>query len=497
MPKIEFDSRFVASPPVPQEVQPLADSDGFITQNLSRSEWIDLQLTRTFIANSVTALLALLAAVPVTLASLAGFVPSLTLACWTLLIGVMAAYRWWIIVRYRAGFSGNRGIALQRFFSRHVWTWPVSGMLWSGLMFTYINKVPVDNQFLCMLVLVGMASSAVGLMSSRIRVFESYIDGLCGVSVLAVAWFVYSTPDRSMQWPDLGLIFLMVFFWGLLRRMGKRFHTVQRRGYELQYDNEQLIASLRERSQAAIEAVQIKDRLLANATHDLRQPVHALAFYADWLRSEPSLVTEVVPKILQATDSVNALFNSLFDFAKIEANGVAPKFEQVPVSQVLNDLKLQFEPSAKAKGLELRLHVQAAYIWTDPILIRRIVGNLVGNAIRYTDKGAVLLSTRKRGEDMWIEVRDTGVGIGAEHLPHIFREFYKASSHSGTGDGFGLGLAIVNRLCAAMGHEISLRSYVGRGTAVRISVPITQLVANSSLRRELPSGDYADGEDFK
>jgi signal transduction histidine kinase len=184
---------------------------------------------------------------------------------------------------------------------------------------------------------------------------------------------------------------------------------------------------------------------------------------------------------LQATDSVNALFNSLFDFAKIESKGVAPRFAQMPIGEMINELSVQFGPSAQAKGLDLRLHINPAHVWTDPLLIRRIVGNLLANSIRYTSSGAVLLSTRRRGGDMWIEVRDTGQGIAPEHQPHIFREFYKASPHAGSEDGFGLGLAIVSRLCAALGHEVSLQSTLGKGTMVRVAVPITQPVSPDQL----------------
>jgi signal transduction histidine kinase len=217
----------------------------------------------------------------------------------------------------------------------------------------------------------------------------------------------------------------------------------------------------------AIQAVTVKNNLLANAAHDLRQPVHALAFYADLLRNEPDMSVEVVPKILLATDSVNNLFNSLFDFAKLEAGGVQPQFSAVAVCQIVDDLKMQFSPDATSKGIEFRQRITPGYVWTDPVLVRRIVGNLVSNAIRYTSQGGVLLSTRLRGNRMWIEVWDTGTGIALEHQDKVFREFYKASSHTGTEDGFGLGLAIVQRLSDVLGHKITLITRPGHGTCMR------------------------------
>ncbi len=476
----EFDSRFAATSPPRADAQEL--SQGFrIPHGLSRGDWVNTQLTRTFIANSQTALIAVAFAVPLTFLNLYGFVDTQLLLIWTLLISAITGYRWWVVREYRRSYSISHARKFNAFFARHAWSWPASAMLWSGLSFTYLYRAPLENQFFCLLVLIGMGASAVGLMSAHLRICLLYLDGLCSFVLVAVVLHALDLDASTFKWHDMSLLPLLAMYWFLMRYMNKRFHTVQRRGYELQFDNEELITSLRERTQAAMDAVQVKNRLLANATHDLRQPVHALAFYADWLRNEPSLVSEVVPKILQATDSVNALFNSLFDFAKIESGGVAPRFAQVPVCALINELKVQFAPSAQAKGLELRLHISPAHIWTDPILIRRILGNLLGNAIRYTHSGAVLLSTRRRGAQMWIEVRDTGQGIANEHMPHIFREFYKASNHEGTEDGFGLGLAIVSRLCDALGHEVSLQSTLGKGTMVRIEVPITKPVSPDQL----------------
>jgi signal transduction histidine kinase len=180
----------------------------------------------------------------------------------------------------------------------------------------------------------------------------------------------------------------------------------------------------------------------------------------------------VVPKILLATDSVNALFNSLFDFAKIEAGAVQPKLTVVPVCQMIDDLKVQFSPAAFAKNIRFRQRIQPGSLWTDPILIRRIIGNLLSNAVRYTERGGVLISTRVRGHVMWIDVWDTGIGIAPEHQSHVFQEFYKASTHAGTEDGFGLGLAIVRRLSDVLGHKVSMVSRQGRGTRMRLEVEL-------------------------
>jgi signal transduction histidine kinase len=401
-----------------------------------------------------------------------GLVSSAVLLAWGAAVVGMAFYRQWVARTYLSLCAHASIPELHTFFSRHRWIWPFNAVLWAALMFLYLGKVPLTNQFICILVLVGIGAFSVMLMSARLDCFLPYVHGLSGTCLCVVLALWISEGIASTQFFDLAMVILIAMFWTVLLITGKRFHGMQRRGYELQYDNEQLIASLREQTKTAMHAVTVKNSLLANAAHDLRQPVHALAFYADWLRNEPELAAEVVPKILLATDSVNTLFNSLFDFAKIEAGAVQAKFSAVPVCEIVNDLVLQFSPAATGRNIAFRQRITPGYIWTDTVLIRRILGNLVGNSVRYTQHGGVLLTTRRRQSCMWIEVWDTGVGIAPEHQEQVFQEFYKASQHSGTEDGFGLGLAIVKRLSQVLGHKISMRSHLGRGTCVRIEIAL-------------------------
>ncbi len=436
----------------------------------SRVDWVDLQMTRTFIANARTSMAASIVSMMVTLVMLFGRVSMPWLLVWAVLVAAITVYRHWIIQTYRKRYYKAGTQALKAFFKRHRWTWPAGAVAWASLMFLYLEKVPLTNQFICILVLVGMGVFSAALMSAREDCFRPFVNALSAtcLGALVASWF--KDGVLSVQAFDVALIVLLGIFWGLLLTSGKRFSAVQRRGYELQYDNERLIASLREQTDTAMRAVTVKNGLLANAAHDLRQPVHALAFYADWLRNEPDLAELVVPKILLATDSVNALFNSLFDFAKIEAGAVQPKLAAVPVCQIIEDIKLQFSPSAYAKNIDFRQHLTRGYVWTDPLLIRRIIGNLMANAVRYTDHGGVLLATRLHHDRMWIEVWDTGVGIAPEHQGQVFQEFYKATTHAGTEDGFGLGLAIVRRLSEVLGHQVSMVSRQGRGTRMRVEL---------------------------
>jgi signal transduction histidine kinase len=149
------------------------------------------------------------------------------------------------------------------------------------------------------------------------------------------------------------VVVLLLTFWQVLRRPASAC-TTRTRNFELQYRNNQLIESLTRQTQAALDAVEIKNRFLASAAHDIRQPVHALGLYADWLGSEPELVHELAPKIVESTKAVNQLFDSLFDLARLDSGKIRLNIETVDVAKLLHDLELQYRPLCEAKGLQFR-----------------------------------------------------------------------------------------------------------------------------------------------
>ena len=448
---------------------------------ISRETWIDCQLTSSFLSNFNVSTVGLSVALPITLAVLYEHVAHLWLALWGAAVLVLVVHRYWT---GRSLTSIDWHLQPSHWlveFSRKAWSWPWSAAIWASSLFLYFHRVPLENQFICLVVLIGIGSFSVSLMGARLDVFKQYVDCLALISMLAIATHSLSSWGADDLLEEITLIVLVAVFWQLLRKTGMRQHASLRQSFGLQYDNERLIDDLRAQSALAFEAVEVKERMLANAAHDLRQPIHALAFYAELLRSEPASSAEVVPKILTATDSVNTLFNSLFDFAAMESKGIQVQSQAMPVCELINQMLVQFAPAARAKNLLLRSRIQPAHIVTDPLLIQRILGNLVANAIRYSAQGGVLISSRVRKGRVWIEVWDTGLGISPEHLPYVFREFYKVPT-PGTVEGFGLGLAIVERLCKALGHSVSVRSGVGRGSCFRVELAAaaTTLPAHAS-----------------
>jgi signal transduction histidine kinase len=218
----------------------------------------------------------------------------------------------------------------------------------------------------------------------------------------------------------------------------------------------------------------------------LRQPVHALSLYADWLASEPDMGRDIAPRILQATWAINELFDSLFDLTRIDAGNYKVHLQPVDVRQLLADLSMRFEPMAQAKSLSLRTRAPSVTIWADPVVLRRMLGNLVSNALRHTPQGGVLIALRQHDGLLVFEVWDTGVGIAPEHQQAIFQEFFRISQHQGTEDSLGLGLTIVSKLSTRLGYQLALHSVLGRGSVFRVTLPaLTQTQADEAPKATL------------
>ncbi len=204
----------------------------------------------------------------------------------------------------------------------------------------------------------------------------------------------------------------------------------------------------------------------------MRQPVIALSLYAEYLESYPDSHVEVGPKITQATAAVNNLFNSLFDLAHFDTGEVKLTIEPVRIAEVIDGLAHVVGPVAKASGIELRVRVNDALLQTDSTRLRRMIANVLSNAVRYSKPGAkILLAARVRQDKLRVEVWDQGVGIAADKLPKVFSEFYRVDTSTALApEGMGIGLSLVARLAEALNTKITIASVEGRGTRVTMEI---------------------------
>ncbi|HMN21655.1 MAG TPA: HAMP domain-containing sensor histidine kinase [Ottowia sp.] len=205
---------------------------------------------------------------------------------------------------------------------------------------------------------------------------------------------------------------------------------------------------------------------MAELVHDLRQPIEALAIYAELLMLEPGRAAELAPRMLRAVHSARALLAAPWPAAPgagIERVTLQP----VPVHELLAELHEQYRAQAQRRGLALRLRAPVWMLDSDALLLRRILGNLLANAIRHTRHGGVLLAARPRGAGLALEVWDTGEGIDASQLARVFEPGVQLDRPGRAGMG-GLGLAIAQRLSDSLGYRIEVRSQLGRGSVFRV-----------------------------
>jgi signal transduction histidine kinase len=228
----------------------------------------------------------------------------------------------------------------------------------------------------------------------------------------------------------------------------------------------QLIADLRAASAA-------KSRFLASASHDLRQPLAALRFFVDALPEHTSPAGKpVVENIRRSLSAMDDLFSALLDVSRLEAGVVEGHIATVPVASLLERIQFEFAPLARRKGLALTVIRSSAWVRSDPALLERIIRNFVSNAIRYTDRGGIVLGCRPRGTEVRIDVCDSGRGIPANRQQEIFQEFRQLDNpDQDHRNGIGLGLAIVERVARLLNHPIELRSVVGKGSRFSVTVP--------------------------
>lgn len=224
---------------------------------------------------------------------------------------------------------------------------------------------------------------------------------------------------------------------------------------------------------AAERANRAKSRFLAMASHDLRQPMQTLRLLnAAMLKmGSPRGVQELVQHQGHAIERMTQLLNALLDISRLESGAIAPLLTDVRLTDVFAELRAEFEPVAEAKGIRLRIDAPALVVSTDRVLFCQIFQNLLGNALKYTERGSVSLSGAFEEDALAITVADTGVGIPADKLERIFDEYFQVDARGVQRTGVGLGLAIVKEIAPLLGLAVRIASEVGAGTQARVCVP--------------------------
>ncbi|MBL8571674.1 MAG: sensor histidine kinase [Phreatobacter sp.] len=268
-----------------------------------------------------------------------------------------------------------------------------------------------------------------------------------------------------------------------LAQLGDRFNDM---AASLQVARDTLEEKVRLRTRELALANRAKSRFLASASHDLRQPLHALSLFVDELQTRPTGArrARLNDNLSDAVGRLNDMFDAILDASRIETGTIRPQISRFPLAPLLAALHAIFSPAAAARGLRLDIDDSAVWVESDRSLLQRILQNLVANAVRYTVTGDVRLVCSEADGQLTIAVIDTGPGISTDLQSEIFHEFFRASTPGQSGErGLGLGLFIVDSYAKLLGHPVSLRSEPGSGSCFEIRVPVVPAAGDDPLAR--------------
>lgn len=256
----------------------------------------------------------------------------------------------------------------------------------------------------------------------------------------------------------------------------------------LERTNEQLTSA----RDGAERANRFKTGFFTAVSHDLLQPLHAarLSLSALGEMREDQQHRRLIGQVDHALSTIEELLRTILDISKLESGALRPSFQSVELLDLFRSVLVDIEPIARNKGLALSMRARDVLVTSDPLMLRRILQNLLANAVQYTERGRVLLAARKRGSQLRIDVWDTGPGIAPSEQTKIFEEFHRgAAGLKSHARGFGVGLAIIARMSEALGHRIELCSETGRGTRFSVYVPVVDVAI--AFRKTAGNSKYA------
>lgn len=379
------------------------------------------------------------------------------------------------------------------------WAWLAAGFSWvSGLLWGWLGWVgflPEEPALLSFTVIV-----LTGLVCGTVPSLAAFPPALIG-SILATVIPVAIRCITSGSDMTGAFLFLLAALVAINFYYCRISYRMLRETITLRLENERLVDHLKEERDRAQSADRSKTRFLAAASHDLRQPIHALSLIVSTLamlgRRGDVAAGEAVGLAGRArtiVGSLSGLLNALLDISKLDAGVVTVAREPVDLGQLFRDLDHEYLSEAHQRGLDWRVAGRDVMVDSDPMMLKRILSNLISNAFRYTARGGVLLGCRRRGDQVEIQVWDTGFGIAPEQQQTVFEEFVQL--HNPARDrtqGLGLGLAIVRRTAELLGHPLKLVSRPAQGSMFSITVPLARAAAPAAPAAERGTEALARG----
>lgn len=395
--------------------------------------------------------------------ALRGIADTRQLLVWAVTLLAVVGFRLGMYSSYRRSQGNDTLRTYCRYFSAGA---ALSGLLWGTAGVLFFQPGQLDYQLFILFILVGMGAGAVSSLTAYMPAFYAYFP----VSILPIG--IYLSLQNTTLHTGLAIMTLVyvvaLSFFG--HNIGRSFVLSLR----LRFENMDLVAQLSEQKEQAEQANVAKSQFLAAASHDLRQPLHALTLYVSVLDEAIRNPEQrsILDQINHSIRTLQNLFNALLDISKLEAGTLVPERSDFRLKPLLDSLRNDFAADALAKHLELDIQDSDAWVFSDPALLEQILRNYLSNAIRYTDSGGIRLRCTRQGAELRIDVSDSGRGIAAEQQRAIFREFYQLGNpERDRNKGLGLGLAIVERISRLLGHPIAVDSRPAQGSTFSVCVP--------------------------
>ena len=406
--------------------------------------------------------------------------PHALLAAWAALVGVNQAWRTMLLRAWQRIRPGPA--AAPRWGLYWALGSTIAGALW-GAAAVVLFPESAAYQALLIVCLFGVVMGGLNLTA----VYKPSFYGFVLPALVPLIARVAFVGDSVHLFTAIVLGVVLGFVVGF----GHRLNEVLTRSLTIRYENLDLIGELKDRTRAAVDARAAaeqanrgKSQLLAAASHDLRQPLHALGLYAAALcaRARDGDCRTLAENVQGGIAALELQFGQLLDLSRLEAGALQPDRQDLELGPLLARVAAEFVPQAAARGLALRVVPTSLVVRSDPVLLERIVGNLVANAVRYTRRGGIVVGARRRRRDAAILVADSGIGIAAGDLSRIFEEFYQVADERAptARKGMGLGLAIVRRFADLLEHRIEVTSSPSRGSRFAVVLP-------QGARRRVPA----------
>ena len=385
---------------------------------------------------------------------------------------------------YRSFFGADpRGQIDPRWVTRLNRILMASAVLWAMAPWLMMPPSDLPMTAVVVILMIGIISGSVASLASFSRVLFTFTAPV----TLSLCLALLRRADALHAFLALAVLAYV----GVTLRFAVRQHRLIADALAMRFEKEALVERLGQQIEATERASQEKTRFLATASHDLRQPLHAIALFGATLEhqlgqtgcAEPRLAAE----LMRGVNALSASFDTLLDISRLDAGVVVPDHQPVLLNELFLELDRIFSPGATAKGLQLRVRATPLAVRSDPQLLLRLLSNLVDNAIKYTPRGGVIVLARERGAQVWIDVLDTGIGIADEHAGRIFDEFYQVGNPGrDRRHGLGIGLSIVQRLSHLLGLSVRMHSRAGVGSRFRVVLPRAAWTAREPLPPPAP-----------